>query len=114
MALSFLYLMTLRLVGILLRRFQSEHAKDVEIAVLRTSSKCCAPGEATRVPPCRLPGRGMTAGFLNAAMERLVKAMVLPGRWHGFKPGESLRADRAVAGAFEGRVLAGMGWVNVG
>jgi putative transposase len=35
MALSFLYLMTRRLVGILLGRFQSEHAKDVEIAVLR-------------------------------------------------------------------------------
>jgi len=35
MALSFLYLMTLRLVGILLGRLQSEHAKDVEIAVLR-------------------------------------------------------------------------------
>jgi hypothetical protein len=35
MALSFLYLMALRLVGILLERFQSEHAKDVEIAVLR-------------------------------------------------------------------------------
>src|SRR5262245_16017374 len=35
MALSFLYLMTRRLLGILLGRFQSEHAKDVEIAVLR-------------------------------------------------------------------------------
>jgi putative transposase len=35
MALSFLYLMARWLVGILLGRFQSEHAKDVEIAVLR-------------------------------------------------------------------------------
>jgi putative transposase len=35
MGLSFLYLMTRRLLGILLGRFQSEHAKDVEIAVLR-------------------------------------------------------------------------------
>jgi hypothetical protein len=35
MALSFLYLMTRRLVGILLGRLRSEHAKDVEIAVLR-------------------------------------------------------------------------------
>ena len=35
MALSFLYLVTCRLLGILLGRFQSEHAKDVEIAVLR-------------------------------------------------------------------------------
>jgi putative transposase len=35
MALSLLYLMTCRLLGILLGRFQSEHAKDVEIAVLR-------------------------------------------------------------------------------
>jgi hypothetical protein len=31
----------------------------------------------------------MTSGFLNPDMERLVKAMVLPGRWHGFKTGES-------------------------
>jgi hypothetical protein len=44
-------------------------------------------------------------------MERLVKAMVLPGRWHGFKTGESLRADRAVAGGMEGRMLAGV-WVR--
>jgi putative transposase len=35
MAISFLYLMTRRLLDILLGRFQSEHAKDVEIAVLR-------------------------------------------------------------------------------
>ena len=35
MALSFLYLMARRLVGMLLGRLQSEHAKDVEIAVLR-------------------------------------------------------------------------------
>jgi len=32
MTLSFLYLMTRRLLGILLGRFQTEHAKDVEIA----------------------------------------------------------------------------------
>jgi putative transposase len=35
MALSFLYLMARRLIGILLGRLRSEHAKDVEIAVLR-------------------------------------------------------------------------------
>lgn len=35
MALSFFYLMARWLVGMLLGRFQSEHAKDVEIAVLR-------------------------------------------------------------------------------
>jgi putative transposase len=35
MALSFLYLMTRRLVGMLLGCSRSEHAKDVEIAVLR-------------------------------------------------------------------------------
>ena len=34
MALSFLYLMARRLVGILLGCLRSEHAKDVEIAVL--------------------------------------------------------------------------------
>src|SRR6266496_699028 len=41
-------------------------------------------------------------------MERLVKAMVLPGGWHGFKTGESPHADRAVAGDIEGWVLAGV------
>jgi putative transposase len=35
MALSFLYLMTRRLVGMLLGSLRSQHAKDVEIAVLR-------------------------------------------------------------------------------
>ncbi len=35
MALSYLYLMARRLVGMLLGRLQSEHAKDIEIAVLR-------------------------------------------------------------------------------
>ena len=35
MALSFLYLMTRRLVGKLLGSLRSEHAKDIEIAVLR-------------------------------------------------------------------------------
>lgn len=35
MTLSFLYLMMPRLFGILLGRFHSEHAKDVEIAILR-------------------------------------------------------------------------------
>src|SRR6266700_3394404 len=35
MALSFLYLMARRLVGVLLGSLRSEHAKDVEIAVLR-------------------------------------------------------------------------------
>jgi putative transposase len=35
MALSFLYLMARRLVGALLGSLRSEHAKDVEIAVLR-------------------------------------------------------------------------------
>jgi putative transposase len=39
MALSFLYLMTRRLVGMLLGRQRSEHAKDVEIAVLRHQLK---------------------------------------------------------------------------
>jgi putative transposase len=35
MTLSFLYLMARRLIGMLLGRLRSEHAKDVEIAVLR-------------------------------------------------------------------------------
>src|SRR6266699_1735249 len=39
MALSFLYLMARWLVGMLLGRFHSEHAKDVELAVLRHQLK---------------------------------------------------------------------------
>ena len=39
MALSFLYLLTRRLFGLLLGRCQTEHAKDVEIAVLRHQLK---------------------------------------------------------------------------
>jgi putative transposase len=35
MALFFLYLVTCRLVGMLLGSLRSEHAKDIEIAVLR-------------------------------------------------------------------------------
>lgn len=35
MALSFLYVMTRRLLGMLLASLRGEHAKDVEIAVLR-------------------------------------------------------------------------------
>jgi putative transposase len=35
MALSFLYLMTRRLLGVLFGSLRGEHAKDVEIAVLR-------------------------------------------------------------------------------
>jgi len=42
MALSFLSLMAHRLVGVQLGSLRSEHAKDVEIAVLRTNSPCCA------------------------------------------------------------------------
>jgi putative transposase len=35
MALSFLYVIARRLVGMLLGRLRSEHAKDIEIVVLR-------------------------------------------------------------------------------
>jgi putative transposase len=35
MALSFLYLLTRRLIGMLVGSLRGEHAKDVEIAVLR-------------------------------------------------------------------------------
>jgi hypothetical protein len=42
MALSFVYLMARRLVGMLLGRLRSEHAKDIEIAVLRHQLACCA------------------------------------------------------------------------
>jgi hypothetical protein len=42
MALSFLYLMTRRLVGMLLGSLRSEHAKDIESPCSATSSTCCA------------------------------------------------------------------------
>jgi hypothetical protein len=35
MALSFLYLMTRRLAGMVLRPLRSEHAREVEIVILR-------------------------------------------------------------------------------
>jgi hypothetical protein len=48
MALSFLYLMARRLIGAVLGSLRSEHARDVEIAVLRHQVEVFAPpGEAT-------------------------------------------------------------------
>jgi hypothetical protein len=87
MALSFLYLTTRRLLGMLLGSLRSEHAKDVEIAVLRhqldvlrrqvkrpefrparlcapRGTECCAPPLALVELPC-YPERscGGTAGW---------------------------------------------------
>jgi hypothetical protein len=54
MAPSFLYLMTRRLVGVLLGSLRSERAKDVEIVVLRHQLAVLRPpGEAARVPTRR-------------------------------------------------------------
>ena len=39
MALSYLYLMTRRLLGILVGSLRSEHAKDIEVAVLRPGGR---------------------------------------------------------------------------
>jgi hypothetical protein len=67
MGLSFLYLMTRRLVGMLLGGLRSEHAKDVEIAVLRHRLEVLRrqvkrPG---RLDSRVLPGRSVTSEFLN-------------------------------------------------
>jgi hypothetical protein len=73
MALSFLYLMTRRLLGMLLGRFQSEHAKDVEIAVLRHQLEVLR--RQVKRPEFRPAGRALLA-VLSSALPR--------GRWPVF------------------------------
>jgi putative transposase len=73
MALSFLYLMTRRLVGMLLGSLRSEHAKDIEIAVLRHQLDVLR--RQVKRPEFRPPDRALLA-LLSRALPR--------GRWSSF------------------------------
>jgi hypothetical protein len=84
MALSFLYLLTRRLLGLLLGRFQSEHAKDVEIAVLRHQLKVLR--RQVKPPELRPADRALLA-LLSRALPRWRWSifLVTPDtilRWH--------------------------------
>jgi putative transposase len=85
MALSFLYLMTRRLLGMLLGRFQSEHAKDVEIAVLRHQLEVLR--RHVQRPQFQPADRGVLAAL---------SSMLPRGRWPVFlvTPGTILRWHR--------------------
>jgi putative transposase len=84
MALSFLYLMTRRLVGILLGSFRSEHAKDIEIAVLRYQLKVVR--RQVRRPEFRPADRAVLAMLSSALPRRRWSIfLVMPDtilRWH--------------------------------
>jgi putative transposase len=67
MALSFLYLMTRRLLGMLLGSLRSEHAKDVEIAVLRHQLE--VPHRQVTRPEFRPADRALLA-LLGSALPR--------------------------------------------
>ena len=67
MALSFLYLMTRRLLGMLLGSARSEHAKDVEIAVLRHQLDVLC--RQVKRPELRPADRALLAA-LSAALPR--------------------------------------------
>jgi len=85
MALSFLYLMTRRLVDVLFGRFRSEHARDVEIAVLRHQLEVLR--RQVKRPEFRAADRAVLA----------VLSRVLPGRrWSCFlvRPDTILRWHR--------------------
>jgi hypothetical protein len=73
MALSFLYLMTRRLVGMLLGSLRSEHAKDIEIAVLRHQLDVLR--RQVKRPEFRPAERAVLAA-LSSALPR--------GRWSSF------------------------------
>src|SRR6058998_1637161 len=84
MALSFLYLMARRLVGILLGCLRSEHAKDVEIAVLRHQLSVLR--RQVKRPEFRPTDRAVLA-VLSRALPRSHWSiyLVTPGtilRWH--------------------------------
>lgn len=84
MALSFLYLMTRRLIGMLRGRLQSEHAKDVEIAVLRHQLEVLR--RQVKRPEFRPADRAVLAA-LSRALPRAQWSsfLVTPGtilRWH--------------------------------
>jgi len=84
MALSFSYLMASRLVGMLLGRLRSEHAKDVEIAVLRHQLSVLR--RQVKRPEFRPADRAVLA-VLSRALPRARWSILLvtPGtilRWH--------------------------------
>jgi transposase len=84
MALSFLYLMARRLVGMLLGSLQSEHAKDVEIAVLRHQLSVLR--HQVKRPELRPADRALLAVLSRALPRARWSAfLVTPGtilRWH--------------------------------
>ena len=84
MALSFLYLMTRRLVGMLLGSLRSEHAKDIEIAVLRHQLEVLR--RQVKRPEFRPADRALLA-MLSGALpyRRWSSFLVTPDtimRWH--------------------------------
>ncbi len=84
MALSFLYLMTRRLVGMLLGCLRTEHAKDIEIAVLRHQLEVLR--RQIKRPELRPADRAVLA-VLSRVLPRSHWAafLVMPGtilRWH--------------------------------
>jgi putative transposase len=84
MALSFLYLMTRRLLGMLLGSLRSEHAKDVEIAVLRHQLEVLR--RQVKRPEFRPADRALLA-MLSSALPRWrwSSFLVTPDtilRWH--------------------------------
>ena len=84
MALSFLHLMTRRLLGMLLGRFQGEHAKDVEIAVLRHQLSVLR--RQVKRPQFQPADRALLAALSRALPRARWSAfLVTPGtilRWH--------------------------------
>jgi len=84
MALSFLYLMTRRLVGMLLGSFRSECAKDVEIAVLRHQLEVLR--RQVKRPELRPADRALLAALSQALpRQRWSIFLVTPAtilRWH--------------------------------
>jgi putative transposase len=84
MALSFLYLMARRLVGMLLGSLRSQHAKDVEIAVLRHQLTVLR--RQVKRPEFRPADRALLAALARALPRRRWSAfLVTPDtilRWH--------------------------------
>ena len=84
MALSFLYVMTRRLLGMLLGSLRSEHAKDVEIAVLRNQLEVLR--RQVKRPEFRPADRAVLAALSGALpRRRWSNFLVTPDtilRWH--------------------------------
>ena len=84
MALSFLYVMTRRLLGMLLGSLRSEHAKDVEIAVLRHQLEVLR--RQVKRPEFRPADRAVLAALSGALpRRRWSNFLVTPDtilRWH--------------------------------